>query len=193
MSYDLRGIHTPPRKIRAPYCIWCGAPPPRNKRTTEHLIPQWVLRSFPEFTNTNNEFTACQSCNGKRGAMPPALYASVRGNTITAGALAKAHSYWGAVAQSFGLSGYRGSNPLGNHFRAVVLSDFAALIPKETGIYDPRADFWPKETLGLCSRSPTKDEWVFVAQNYPNRAISKTVGLAANEPWYMRGVSPRTA
>lgn len=167
--FDGRGL----KHIRSNLCIWCGQLPPRNKTTTEHFIPRWVLRAFSTpFPPDHNCLTACLSCNNKRGAMPPALFASVRKAHSDTGALAKAHTYWSGVASMFSDSYSRLGPPLLTGFREYVLSDFCALIPKETGIYDHRSDTWPDKIKALCPRSPSQEEWIEIAKGYSHREMA---------------------
>lgn len=177
--FDGRGL----RHNRSGYCIWCTQKPLKNKSTTEHFIPRWVIRAFNNpFPPEHNHLTACLSCNGSRGAMPPALYASVRGGNATAGALAKAHTYWSGVASLFSDTYVRFGPPLAGGFRESVLLDFCALIPTETGIYDHRADTWPIYHIrDQCPRSPSKQEWIDIANGYAHREIASAASKAINE------------
>lgn len=172
------------RHARQGFCLWCGGRPPRAKNTTEHLTPRWVLRAFPYFPSENNSYTACMSCNGRRGAMPAALYTSVRGDP---GALSKAHTYWSGVAGLFSDTFTKFGPRLKDSFADSVVSDFCAMIPEETGIHDPRLDH--KNTAVLFARRkqhPTKQEWIEIARGYPHIWIAQTANRYANEPWFIQ-------
>lgn len=110
--------------------------------TRDHLIPKWVIRTFHQFRSEDNIVPSCQNCNSKKGAMPPALYAAVRGS---ARHRAKAHIYWSGVASWINLRGPAAEDVV--ELRNEVVDMFRTLIPTGTGIYDPRytAGFslWP--------------------------------------------------
>jgi 5-methylcytosine-specific restriction endonuclease McrA len=47
-------------------CVWCGRPPTRADRSTEHVIPQ----SHGGPSIWENKVLACRRCNSKRGSLP---------------------------------------------------------------------------------------------------------------------------
>lgn len=169
------------RHARLGFCIWCGNTPPRAKNTTEHLIPRWVLRNFHHFHDQQNHYTACKSCNERRGPMPPALYASIR---TDAGAVAKACVYWHAIAQCLNSGG-------GSDLREQVLADFSAMIPNETGLRDPRIGVWPIKLVALCQKAPTQQEWLEIARGYPHTQMARRASmLDPAQAWYIPSGPP---
>lgn len=167
------------RHARLGNCLWCGNVPPHVKKTIDHLVPRWVLRAFPHYFNAilaYNTFTACKSCNEKRGPMPAALFASARSD---AGAIAKSTIYWHAVAQLCNIGKT-------TEFKEHVLDAFCAMIPDESGLRDPRVGVWPYKIVKLCSRAPSKEEWIKLAYGYDHIGIGRraTVEMIQAQPWY---------
>ena len=62
-------------------CVWCGNP----ARTSDHLIPQWYSRKFQQRHRPTHqwlfaEYPSCQSCNSRKGPLPPAEFKRLRGD-----------------------------------------------------------------------------------------------------------------
>lgn len=169
----------PVRHARLGTCLWCGNVPPRYKTTSEHLVPRWVVRAFRHFHQIQNLYTACKSCNERRGPMPAALYASIRKD---AGALDKSNVYWHSIAQILGQG--KGSIEL----REKTLVAFAAMIPDETGLRDPRVGVWPINLVRLCPRAPSQAEWIKIAREYDHIGMRReAVALLPLPAWNYTG------
>lgn len=173
----MRGL----RHCRAGYCLWCGGPPDRNKRTTEHFIPKWVIRELPHLSIPYNLFTACKVCNERRGPMPAALYMSIRDNSSL---VAKSAVYWHAVAQL--ITKLRNRDDIFyDRLRREAEISFGCLIPEETGTLDPRIQYGRH---GHNVRSPqnsmSMEEWRHMANNYDSKQMvaRMTWFLGPNKP-----------
>lgn len=59
-------------------CVWCKTETPIEAITIEHVIPRWARSLTPALVTAAKTAPACNDCNNAKGAMPPALFASIR-------------------------------------------------------------------------------------------------------------------
>lgn len=165
------------RRYSTGFCLWCGGPPDRNKRTIEHFIPKWVVRELPHLSirpDAANAFTACKACNERRGPMPAALFMSIRDSSPL---VLKATVYWHAIAQLVSKLRYK-DDLFYDRLRRECEIGFLSLIPESTGLLDPRVGM-RRSHVRTAETSLSADEWRHLADNYDAKQMT------ARAAWFL--------
>jgi hypothetical protein len=107
-------------------CFYCKGSFARHDLTRDHVVPKWVLRLFPEFTEPRgrNYVTACGTCNRSKGSMPAAEFIRIR---KIPGEAKKARKRWDAIVRTLEVVGH--TDPIYMHYRRLVIRAFTVTAP----------------------------------------------------------------